>query len=71
MIVVIGGSSVIGREIVRHLAQRKSEVVIFTYYTKEEEAKGLARALQAEDKLVFCQHLDGRDERAVQSFFEG
>lgn len=71
MIVVIGGSSVIGREIVRHLAQRKGEVVIFTYYTKEEEAKGLARALQAEDKLVFCQHLDGRDERAVQSFFEG
>ena len=71
MIVVIGGSSVIGREIVRHLAQRKSEVVIFTYYTKEEEAKGLARALQAEDKLVFCQHLDGSDERAVQSFFEG
>ena len=33
MIVVIGGSSVIGREIVRYLAQRAGEVVIFTYHT--------------------------------------
>lgn len=71
MIVVIGGSSVIGQELVRHLAQRKGELVIFTYHTKEEEAKKLARDLQAEDKLVFCQHLDGGDEESVQTFFEG
>jgi len=71
MIVVIGGSSVIGREIVRRLAQKTGEVVIFTYHIKEEEAKRLARDLQAEGKLAFCQHLDGRDEQGVQSFFEG
>ncbi len=71
MIVVIGGSSVIGRELVRRLAQRAGEVVIFTYHTKEEEAKRLARDLQEEGKLAFCQHLDGRDEQGVQSFFEG
>lgn len=71
MIVVIGGSSVIGRETVRYLAQRAGEVMIFTYHTKEEEAKRLARDLQAEGKLAFCQHLDGRDEQGVQSFFEG
>lgn len=70
MIVVIGGSSVIGREIVRRLAQKAGEVVIFTYHTKEEEAKRVARDLQEEGKLAFCQHLDGRDEQGVQSFFE-
>lgn len=67
--IVIGGTSIIGKAIVQALSSEK-EVLLFTYYKKEKEAKALAKALQAENKLVFCQRLDVTSEAEVKAFFE-